>query len=292
MIYTVARHLKIEREVIMKKTFATSFGKAMAFTAIALAVSAATAQNEERVKPLHADVKINKIVKVTGQLPAGYNPQFTFNVSVTENELPKPPEGCRWDKPTYQPAGGNTTATTGGAGQVTVTNYLVCPTPPPDKCDQARDINVDLTGISRWVRTNPSGPLYGWPTATYSGTPGANWVGVTPSISTASPTGDIRSEIPFCLCKGGEAKASVNTYRADNSARLTFDGVGTAVVAPQNSFNSGSGPGGNGTISTAAPGTHALVNVLRNDGGPAAWNMFGTLTVSKGYWGACEKPGM
>ena len=274
----------------MKKSLATSLGKAAAFSAIALAVSAALAQDAERIRPLSADVKINKQLQITGQPQAGYNPQFNFNVNVTENELPRPPEGCRWEKPTYQPPGGNTAVTTGGAAQVTVINHLVCA--PPDKCQQARELSTSLTGVSRWVRTSPSGPLYSWPSNTYAGTPGANWVGVTPSISTTAPAGDFKTEIQFCLCSGGTAKADVNTYRADNSAKLSFDGTGTTVTAPQNSFNSAS-PAGSGALSLPAASvnqTHSLVNVLHNDGGPTAWNMFGTLAVSKGYWGACEGP--
>ena len=78
----------------MKKVFATSLGEAAAISAIALAVTAAVAQDAERGRPLVADVKINKQLQITGQPPAVFNPQFTFNVGVTENELPKPPEGC------------------------------------------------------------------------------------------------------------------------------------------------------------------------------------------------------
>ena len=275
----------------MKNALATTLGKAAAFSAIALAVSAAVAQDAERVRPQVADVKINKQLRISGQPPAGYNPQFTFNVNVTENELPRPPEGCRWEKPTYQPAGGSTTATTGGAAQVTVINHLVCA--PPDKCQSAGPLNTSLTGISRWVRTSPPGPLYSWPSNTYAGTPGANWVSVTPSINTDAAAGDFKSEIQFCLCKDATAKADVNTYRADNSAKLSFDGAGITVIAPQNSFNSANGPGGSGPIPLgpfSGNQTHSLVNVLRNDGGPTAWNMFGTLAISKGYWGACESP--
>ena len=44
----------------MKKVFATSLGEAAAISAIALAVTAAVAQDAERGRPLVADVKINK----------------------------------------------------------------------------------------------------------------------------------------------------------------------------------------------------------------------------------------
>ena len=166
------------------------------------------------------------------------------------------------------------------------------PPPPPDKCSKSESLNTPLTGISRWVRTSPSGPLYSWPSSTYAGTPGANWVSVTQSISTAAPAGDFKSEIQFCLCSGETAKADVNTYRADNSAKLSFDGSGTTVLAPQNSFNSANAAGAGALAIGPFTGsqTHSLVNVLHNDGGPTAWNMFGTLAISKGYWGACEAP--
>ncbi len=280
----------------MKETFATSLGKAAAFSTMALAVGAAVAQDAERIRPLVADVKINKQLIVTGQPPANFNPQFTFNVNVTENRLPPAPEGCKWEEPKYEPAGGNTTAVTGNGvtgapAQVTVINRLVCA--PPDKCQGAGPLNISLTGISRWVRTSPAGPLYSWPSNTYSGTPGANWVSVTPSINTDATGGDFKSEIQFCLCSGNIARADVNTYRADNSAKLTFDAPSPTVFAPQNSFNPLNGPGGTGSTSIGPFGsnqTHSLINTLHNDSGPTAWNMFGTLDIRKGYWGACESP--
>ena len=272
----------------MKKVFTTSLGKAAAFSAIALAVTAAVAQDAERIRPLSADVKINKQLQITGQPPAGYNPQFTFNVNVTENELPKPPEGCRWEKPTYQPPGGNTAVTTGGAAQVTVINHLICR--PRSKCDDAKALKIDLKGPSAWTPINGpqmsvATPYPGW--VPNSGV--VSWVGQTPNGAGLNGGAGRKwsGDINFCLCSGN-ATATIDNYRADNSAWLKFDNSGL-INAGQDSFKSATGASGSISVSSVL-GTHLLSNQVTNDGGPSGWTMNGFLTIDKGYLGACEAP--
>lgn len=277
----------------MKTSLATSLGKAAAFSAIALAVTAAVAQDAERLRPLAADVKIIKQLQITGQPPSGYSPQFTFNVQVTENELPKPPEGCRWEKPTYQPAGGNTTAVTGNGvtgapAQVTVINHLVCR--PRTKCDDAKALKIDLKGPSAWTpiggaQMSVATPYPGW--VPNSGV--VSWVGQTPTG--AGLNGGVgrkwSGDINFCLCSGN-ATATVDNYRADNSAWLKFDNSGL-INAPQDSFKSATGASGSISVSSV-PGTHQLSNQVTNDSGASGWTMNGFLMIDKGYLGACETP--
>lgn len=268
----------------MKKTFTTSLGKATAFTAIALAATAAMAQNEERVRPLQADVKINKQLQITGQLPPGYTPpQFTFEVKVTENTLPPAPEGCKWEAPAYQPPGGNTTATTGGAAQVTVVNRLVCPPPPPIACQKAGAVNVSLLGAAPWNNpgnfANVSPLIPGWST---SGT--VKWVGQNTSGS-QSGAAQYPADITFCLCEGAKAMADVKDYIADNSASIGFDSGTFLAAAPHPAFSGGT----SGSGSVSGTGTHKLRNTVTNNGGPTGWTMNGTLAISKGYLGACTK---
>ena len=279
-------HSKIEREVIMKKSLATSFGKAAAFSAIALAVSAALAQDAERIRPLSADVKINKQLQITGQPPAGYNPQFTFNVNVTENELPKPPEGCRWEKPTYQPPGGNTTATTGGAAQVTVINHLVCR--PRTKCDDAQSLSVSLAGLSQW--TNPSGPAFvnAYKNAWVPNGGNVSWVGFNANGS-AGPSLEYDAQIKFCACPKAEVRANVQNYRADDRATLSMTPSSSAPIQAGTFPTSGAGAIGSLlSINGPNPTNYLLNNHIKNAGGPTGWTMTGMLTVNKGYLGACQ----
>ena len=154
-----------------------------------------------------------------GQPPTGYDPQFTFNVNVTENELPKPPEGCHREKPTYQPTGGNTTATTGGVAQVTVTNHLVCR--PRTKCDDAQSLSVSRTGASQWK--NPSEPpsvnvyMNAWiPKGSNVSRVGFNANG------SAGPPLEYDAQIKFCVCPKAELRADVQNYRADDWATLSL----------------------------------------------------------------------
>ena len=272
----------------MKKTLATSLGKAAAFSAIALAVTAAVAQDAERIRPLVADVKINKQLQIEGQPPAGYNPQFTFNVNVTENELPKPPEGCRWEKPTYQPPGGNTTATTGGAAQVTVTNHLVCRA--RTKCDDAQSLSVPLAGVSQWK--NPSGPPFvnAYMNAWIPNGGNVSWVGFNAN-GNAGPSLEYDAQIKFCACPKAEVRADVQNYRADDWATLTMTQSTSSSISAGTFPTSGTGASGS-LLSTngANPTNYLLNNHIRNAGGPTGWTITGILSVNKGYLGACELP--
>ena len=289
----------------MKKSLATSLGKAAAFSAISLAVSAAVAQSfpnvpggpalnatfsdpESSVKASHADVKINKQLVIVGQPPVGYNPQFSFNVGVTENALPDPPNGCTWDKPTYQPAGGNTTVATGATAQITVVNRLVCPPPPPSviACQKAGPVSVSLLGAATWNNpgsyANVSPLIPGWkPNSSV-----VKWVGKNVTGGSAGPN-PYESIITFCLCGDAKATADVNNYIADNKADIKFDAMPAFLnAAPRPAFSGGT----SGSGSVAGAGTHKLRNTVSNATGPTGWTMNGTLAISKGYLGACVTP--
>ena len=255
-------HSKFEREVIMKKVFAPSLGKAAAFSAIALAVTAAVAQDAERSLPLVADV------------------------NVTENELPKPPEGCHWEKPTYQPPGGNTTVTTGGAAQVTVINHLVC----APRCEGA-PLNISLAGASLWLKAGVPpvalSPSFGTPWVPN----GSNVMWMNDINTLNRPNGSYDVDIKFCQCPGSTATAKVTNYMADDRGTLTLAPSGLGSPALAGPF---SGPGTSPTLSVTnglLPKTYTLGNKVENlGGGPTGWTMAGTLHIDKGYWGACKTP--
>ena len=273
----------------MKTSLATSLGKAAAFSAIALAVTAAVAQDAERPRPLVADVKINKQLQIEGQPPAGYNPQFSFNVNVTENELPKPPEGCRWEKPTYQPPGGNTTATTGGAAQVTVTNHLVCAPPCPGK-----ELSIPLDGLSQWTKSG--GGSFANVTSTNSAwIPNGGvtkWVGLSAN-GNAPSNASYTAQIPFCSCPLSKVDVQVTSYRVDDKGLISLIGppaISGAPIPASNNFrvtNAAVG-GGFSTVTGSTPGSYVLNNQVTNGIVVSGWTMGGSIRLQKGYLGACK----
>ena len=274
----------------MKKTFATSLGKAAAFSAIALAVNAAVAQEAERVRPLVADVKITKQLQITGQPPAGYNPQFTFNVHVTENELPKPPEGCHWEKPTYQPAGGNATAVTGNGvtgapAQVTVINHLVC----APKCEGG-PLDISLGGVSQWRKGSaamvPVNPRH----SAWAPNGAATWVNDVNSMNIAN--GSYVADIKFCMCPGSKASVQIANFKADDKAITTLTPGTFSLTAGGFGSSAPAATGTGGAVNTSgAPQNFSLNNTVTNiGGGPMGWMMTGNLRIENGYLGACRVP--
>ena len=273
----------------MKKSLATSLGKAAAFSAIALAVTAAVAQDAERIRPLVADVKINKQLQIEGQPPAGYNPQFSFNVTVTENELPKPPEGCRWEKPTYQPANGNTTAVTGNGvtgvpAQVTVINHLVCARPCPGKA-----LTIPLDGLSVWT----GAPFVNATNSAWIPNSGTiKWVGLSAN-GNAPPNASYTAQIRFCSCPHSEVGVQVTNYRVDDKGSISLIGPPTITGSPinaSNNFRTNDLPVA-GVISALTginQGSYVLKNQVTNGILVSGWTMGGSIRLQKGYLGACQ----
>ena len=281
----------------MKKVFTTSLGKAAAFSAIALAVTAAVAQDAERGRQIphpHADVKVNKQLIITGQPPANFNPQFTFNVHVTENKLPPAPEGCKWEEPKYEPAGGNTTAVTGngvtgGPAQVTVINHLVCAPPCPGK-----ELTIPLDGLSQWTKSgggsfanvtsiNPAWISNGGVT---------KWVGLSANGSAPS-NASYTAQIPFCSCPLSKVDVQVTGYRVDDKGLISLTGPATITGSPISASNNfrvtnAAVSGLMSTVTGSTQGSYVLNNQVTNGIVVSGWTMGGSIRLQKGYLGACK----
>lgn len=251
--------------------------------------------------PLDANVKIDKVLEIQGQPPAGWVPKFDFQVGVRE-VLPQAPERCQWKPVTYNPPSGNTSVASGQNTTVQVKNVLVC----EDKfCAEAKPLNINLGVATSWYKpgsyptamTHVTSPPGAWAKQTGTGsTPFAalgEWVSI--NSSGAPSGGNASAEIPFCLCGNSTARADVKGLKADNHADLRFDSntpfLTTAIPGQDPSSFLASKPyiSGPSTVITT-PTTHTLHANVSNISSWTGFSMAGTLSISKGYLGACKLP--
>jgi hypothetical protein len=246
---------------------------------------------------LDANVKIDKVLEIQGQPPAGWVPKFEFQVGVKEN-LPPAPQGCRWQSPVYAPPSGTTTVHSGENGVVQVKNVLVC----EDKfCAEAKNIDVDLGKAINWLRT-PSGPPMalvspppvGWakpgtpPTGQFASS--GEWAGLNSNGS--GPVGTYTAQIPFCLCGDpSTARTTIGDLRGDNQVKVAFE-IGTTHAQTSDTYNFGpfrhDVNGGGSITGGSGPSNHALIATVTNNELVTGFSMKGTLSIRKGYLGSCK----
>ena len=253
--------------------------------------------------PLDANVKIDKVLEIQGPPPAGWVPTFQFQVGVKE-VLPPAPQGCQWKPVTYNPPSGNTSVASGQNATVQVKNVLVC---EDEFCAHAKPLSINLGLAASWYKpgsnasihmTHVTSPPAAWATKAGPGSlPFAalgEWVGT--NSSGAPSGGNASAEIPFCLCGNSTARADVKGLKADNHAVLRFDlPTGPIVVEttpqdPSSFLPSKSHINGLGSVpnSTTVPTTHTLHANVANISKWTGFSMGGTLSINKGYLGACK----